>query len=90
MFKRIGSDREMIAVCLYSLSHEVWKGRADSVIRVKRRRINTVRNTLQQNVALLTLKPLAGAVLHNQELKSQEMFLFLCEKGFSAQQSFLA
>ena len=42
--ERIGSDREMIAACLHSFSHEVQKGRADSVIRVTQRRINMVRD----------------------------------------------
>lgn len=80
----------MIAVCLYSFSHEVPKGRAGSVIRVTQCRIDTVGDTLQENMALLTLRPHARAMLRNKELKSLEMFLFLCEKGFNAQQSFLA
>lgn len=49
-----------------------------------------VRDTLQENMALLAVRVAARAMLHNQKLKSQEMLLFLCEKGFNAQQSFFS
>lgn len=86
IFKRIGSNCEMIAVCPYSFSHEVQKGTDDSVIRVTQWRINTVWDTLLENMAHLK----ATCQSHTKELKSQEMLLFFCGKGFNAQQSFLA
>lgn len=73
VLKNISSDREMIN-CLHLVMR--WLGgRVDSVISVTRWRINMISETRCRR------RPLARAMLHNQERKSMEMLLFLCEKG---------